>query len=167
MEIVYSFSGEHAPDFGDRCKAVLGSAPSDPRAAITQAIGNNGGRPQKRRRAAAPSSHEELLHKAFDLIQRAWASSTDGKARTALRRLEDYLQQYNMFAPRLNLAAKIKDSIGYSIKQKMADKMAAKIGGKDAINVPAPGLIADECEVSIFELNIYMYVVFFFPRQKL
>jgi len=58
-----------------------------------------------------------------------------------------------MFAPRLNLAAKIKDSIGYSMKQKMADKMAAKIGGKDAINVPAPGLIADECEVSIFELN--------------
>ena len=79
--------------------AVLGSTPTNPRAAIAQAIGNNGGRPQKRRRAAAPSSHEGLLHKAFDLIQRAWASSTDGKARTALRRLEDYLRQYNIQEP--------------------------------------------------------------------
>ena len=82
-----------------RAPAVLSLRKRHFSAVIGDAIGPNKGRPQKRRQAAAPSSAEELLHKAFELIRLAWSASTEGKARTALRRLEGYLEQYNIQDP--------------------------------------------------------------------
>ena len=82
-----------------RAFAVLSLRKRDLGAVIGDAIGANKGRPQKRLKAVAPSSAEELLHKAFELIRNAWSASTEGKARTALRRLQGYLEQYNIQEP--------------------------------------------------------------------
>ena len=66
--------------------------------AIAAAIGS-GGKGRKRKRADQPSSKEQLVDRAFTLIQAAWSESTQSVARTALRRLNQWISDYDIKEP--------------------------------------------------------------------
>lgn len=71
---------------------------TDPRLAIENVVGN-GARRGKRKRAAYPASHEQNIASAFDIISAAWQKSTQSSAKTALRRLLDYITEHNLTEP--------------------------------------------------------------------
>ena len=75
---------------------------TDPRLAIVNAIGESGlsgARRGKRKRSAAPLSHEQNITSAFDIISAAWQKSTLSSAKTALRRLLDYITEHDLQEP--------------------------------------------------------------------
>jgi len=88
--------GEEDVD-ADTAAAASGTAESVAEAMRGIVGPNVGGR--KRKRAESRSSLEQLTERAFRLIQAAWGSSSQSKARTALRRLQAWIMENNVREP--------------------------------------------------------------------